>query len=374
LHKAYIPSGLAGKVGPSVAYFLSSVSWQAAIKKFKDHRQYVSLKLTYLRAVIGRNGAGKAIEESLDRKLVRTDGSWLAGKESRGYKIEEPWIDQRVVPMELPEELSARILSWQARQIKEAIAGKPERQFVFDNLRSLSFRSGIKAVFAKHSARVPALNTRIQSVGRIEDSNWWFSADVRTGRIYHNASSLPRDCRGLLLVDGQPAAETDIANCQPFLLAGLYPGPSAERTRFMDLCISGGFYERLNSLFDEPFSNRDELKVATYQNIMYGNKWHSTQPTFLAFAREWPILGGMIAGQKLGKGGKSNLPLAMQKAEADLVVGRVIPRVMREMPGVPVLTVHDSLLLGSRYANDAAEIVRQELVAQYGACPPVRLK
>jgi hypothetical protein len=30
--------------------------------------------------------------------------------------------------------------------------------------------------------------------------------------------------------------------------------------------------------------------------------------------------------------------------------------------------------LGSRYANDAAEIVRQELVAQYGACPPVRVK
>lgn len=374
MHKAYVPSGLAGIIDPGVAFFLSCIGWQTAIKRFKDHHGYVSLKLEYLRTVIGRNGARVAIETSLNNRYVNRDNSWHPGVSSMGYRVLEPWRDQRVTGYELPEEMASRVLSWQERCIRDAIGGDPARQHVFDSLSALSFQRGLKAVFAKHANDIDRINTRIQAVGRIEDHSWWFARDKKSGRIYHNASSLPTDCRELLLVDGQPAAETDITNCQPFLLTALYPGPSPERTRFMDLCISGQFYEHLNGLFPEPYADRKELKQATYQNIMYGRAWHCGQPMFQAFRREWPILGALIAGRKMGKGGRSRLPVEMQGAEADLVIGRVVPRVMAELPGVPVLTIHDSLLVGARHAPAAAEIIRSEITARFGACPPVKVK
>lgn len=374
LHKAYVPSGLVGYINPGVAFFLSSIGWQTAIKKFKDHRGYVSLKLAFLRSVIGRNAAKVAIETSLNKEYVRKDGSWTAGEQSMGYRIEQPWRGQRVEAFELPEEMSCRILSWQSRQIREAIAGNPARQHVFNSLEALSFRNGIKAVLAGHANDMDRLNTRIQAVGRIEDRNWWFATDAKSGRIYHNASSLPTDCRSMLLVDGQPAAETDITNCQPFLLAALYPGHSPERTRFMDLCVAGRFYEHLNGLFDVPYSDRAALKVATYQNIMYGRLWHCDQPLFKAFAAEWPILGGIIRSRKSGKGGRSRLPVEMQAAEAGLMIGRIVPRLMAELPGVPILTIHDSLLVGGRYADTAAAIITDEMRLRFGACPPVTIK
>lgn len=374
MHKSYIPSGLVGKTDPGSTYLIGSISWQTAIKRFKNQHGYVSLKLDHLRSVIGRNAAGKAIDGTIKKGYVKKDGSWMAGESSMGYRILPPWSEQRVQPVELPEEMSRRILTLSQRKIEAAIANRPERRHVFNSLSALTFRRGVKAVFAKHADSIGKLNTRVQSVGRLEDKDWWFCDDKRSGRLYHNATSLPTDCRALLLIDGQPAAETDITNCQPFLLTALYPGPSPERTRFIDLCVSGGFYEHINALFPEPFNDRKALKVAVYQNIMYGRSWHSDQPMFQAFRKAWPILGAIIAGRKMGKGGRSRLPVEMQGAEADLVIGRVVPRIMQELPGVPVLTIHDSLLIGARFANDATEIMRQEITARFGACPPVRLK
>jgi hypothetical protein len=374
LHKSYIPTGLVGKTDPGSTYLLGAISWQTAIKRFKDQHGYVSLKLGILRAIIGRNAAKKAIDGTTRLGYVKKDGKWLSGKASMGYRILPPWSNQRVQPVELPEDMSRRILTVSQRKIREAIANRPERQHVFNSLSALSFRRGMKAVFASHADNINKLNTRVQSVGRLEDKDWWFSDDKRSGRLYHNATSLPTDCRALLLIDGQPAAETDITNCQPFLLTALYPGPSPERTRFIDLCVSGGFYEHINGLFPEPFTDRKALKVAVYQNIMYGRSWHSDQPMFQAFAKEWPVLGRIIAGRKLGQGGRSRLPVEMQSAEADLVIGRVVPRIMRELPGVPVLTIHDSLMIGARFANDATTIMREEITERFGACPPVKLK
>lgn len=370
---SYIPEGLAGKVNDRQAYLLSAIKWQVSNKAVKSSG-YAPLKLTYLRTVLGRNGAKAAIDSCLAAGWIEQDERWVGGKESMGYRLSKELAGQRLVKRPFDDmTIADRIVKWQAAQITQAINGVQERQYVFDNLGRLDFRTGIKAVLAKH-ANVDKLNSRIQAVGRVEDRNWWFRADERTGRLFHNASSLSRDCRAKLLIDGQPAAETDIVNSQPFLLGSLYPGPSAERTRYLDLCVAGRFYEEIEGIFSTPFADRDALKVGVYQQILYGNIWHTTQPVFQSFAGVFPILARTIAGMKSGKGGNQRLPLAMQKIEADVVIAGAVGRIMRDTPEWRCLTIHDSLLLPARYAEDAAEIIRQELVNRFGLAPPVKVK
>lgn len=374
MRRSYIPVSLVGKVNDRQAYLLSAIKWQIACKAVKSSG-YAPLRNDYLRAVLGHRGAGRTVEECLAAGWIERDNRWMAGKESMGYRIVKRLAKERLEarPFEDPE-LEARIVTWQEARIRTAIDGRPERQFVYDNLGRLGFRRGMMGVLTREDLTIDQLNCRIQSIGKVEDRAWWFSADKNTDRIFHNVSTMPGECRDLLLIDGQPVAETDISNSQPFILSSLYPGPSPERTRYLDLCVSGGFYEHLNGMFEQPFTSRDELKVAVYQSILYGRQWHLTQPTFQAFAAAFPILAGLVAATKVGKGAHKNLPLAMQKLEAGIILGAVVPRIIQEAPEWRCLTIHDSLLLPARYSNDAAEVIRQELVKQFGVSPPVKIK
>jgi len=374
-YRAYIPTSLVGKVDDRTAYLLSCIRWQQAIGKTKENG-YSPLKLTYLRQVLGRRAAGKAIAGAEAAGLIQRDHGWMTGVASMGYRVARPYSQEPVAGVEYRDsDITDRLKSWQEWRIAEAIGNHAGRQWVYDNLPYIGFRGGINAVFAAHAGDVDKLNLMIQSVGRIEDRDWWFTADPKSGRIYHNVVTLPRVCRSLLLVDGQPAAETDIANCQPLLLgATLYDRGCTERARFLELCIAGRFYEHMAIIMGAEYASREHLKVAVYQNIMYGGKWHTTQPPFMAFARAWPVLAAKIAATKEGKGAKSMLPVVMQKAEADLMVGRVVPRLAVELPGCRAVTIHDSLVTGERYASDATAIIEDEMRRAYGCSPPVRKK
>lgn len=374
--RAYVPEQLVGNVSDAEAYLLGAIRWQQATKQVKPRTGYAMLKMTYLRHVLGHRGAGRLIADCLARGLIRRDNSWWAGKESMGYKVGKDYARQPIVGIPLTDgELLSRLVCFRERRIAEAIGGDPVRQWVFDNLARLSMRGGFNAVLASHAGNLDKVNMRIQSVGRLEDRDWWFRPDPKSGRLYHNATTLPRDCRRLLLMDGLPTMETDIGNCQPFLLgATMYDGPSAERSRFMDMCIAGEFYDRLNALLPAPIADRDELKKTVYQNIMYGSSWHVQQAPFKAFERAWPILAAKVKATKYGAGGKSRLPVAMQGAEAEMMFGRVVPRLMNDLPEAKAVTIHDGLLLAAQYAQDAAWIIEEEFVKRYGVSPLVRVK
>lgn len=370
----FIPKALVGVVSEEEGYILSSVAWLKATKQ--TWKGYSPLSSVALREALGRNGAERAMSSCMSRGFLQTDNSWMVGEKCKGYRLTKKWAKMPLERVELRDlDLVGKLAKNERERAEMAINGIPARRWIYENLASLSFRGGFMAVLASHGGDWDRINARIQAVGRIEDRDWWFSVDKKTGRLFHNAATLPKDCRRLLLVDGRPTAEVDIANCQPFLLSGLYPSrDSAERRRLLDLCVSGRFYENMAAIFQGPNGDPDKLKEAVYRHIMYGRAWHLKQPPFLAFRAQWPELGAIIGESKFGKDGHRELPQMMQKAEADLMIGKVVPRLMREMPLCKALTVHDSLLVPVPYAGEVADIIRDEIAKEYGCCPPVRVK
>jgi hypothetical protein len=79
----------------------------------------------------------------------------------------------------------------------------------------------------------------------------------KTGRAYSDANQLPKRARNTLLIDGEPTAEIDIVNCQPMLLATIYPTQSEEWRCYKELAEKGLVYEELARFAN---LNRSEAK------------------------------------------------------------------------------------------------------------------
>jgi hypothetical protein len=160
------------------------------------------------------------------------------------------------------------------------------------------------------------------------------------------------------LLDGRPCAEIDIRNSQPFCLAALYSPGSIEGPGFVELVTAGKFYEQINEASGRPFSreDRDQLKEAVFSQILFGRHFTSS-PLWKGFTDLFPELARIITARKSAD--YRNLAIDLQRKEADLMIRRVVPRLADELPGVPMLTVHDSLCIDIEYQEQAADVIRQ---------------
>lgn len=369
---AYVPQSLADLASDGQRYLLSTVGWLRAIKKVKK-TGHVPLCCRYLQHVLGWRGAYRVVRSCTDAGWLSCDHDYAPRRRAKGYAMAPALARELLVGVPYSDDtIPARCATLYRVRLLAALDNRPELVWMYENLAATSFRGGVRAVIAGHMATdMDRANRRVQVVGRLEDRDWWFTRDPDTGRVFHNVTTMPRDIRPYLLLDGQPVAETDIANCQPFLLAGLYPSACRERREYLDICVAGQFYEEIGKGLG---GDREAVKVGVYKSILYGGYYSTDDPAFLGFAARFPRLGRIIKAQKVGKGGNSRLPIRMQRMESDLMLGVVLPRIMRELPASRALTIHDSLVVPVRHAEAAAAIIREELVNRYGVAPPVRVK
>ena len=68
-----------------------------------------------------------------------------------------------------------------------------------------------------------------------------------------------------------------------------------------------------------------------------------------------------------------HLPRLLQKVESDLIIHRVCLRMMLEHPEIPVLTIHDSIMVPSGDASLVQKIMMQEFNS-LGLNPSLRLE
>jgi hypothetical protein len=102
------------------------------------------------------------------------------------------------------------------------------------------------------------------------------------------------------------------------------------------------------------------LKEKIFTEIFFGPVCQFF-PLWQAFRNLFPELGEEVVKTK--KGDRSRLAIMLQGLEASVMVRRVVPRLSFALPIVPMLTVHDSLLISEQYA----EIAETEIRSQFGA-------
>ncbi len=295
---------------------------------------------------------------------------------AKGYRLSEAYSDRAPAMVPCLDQRLAKALSRNRHdRTREVVGTSPTKRGLMDSLTALCFSGSAETALQASLPTLPTWEARtswLRSYHELQSRCLWLREDPNTGRLFHNVTSMPKALRAHLLIDQRPVVEIDVSCCQPFLMATLYREDCQEREKLLQLTSRGWFYEHLLSLLPEKpqaelrAQGRDVLKKRV-QVIINDRLRPTPSPLLSAFQQEFPVLAGRIAEIKAED--HARLPLMLQKAEADIVIGRVLPRIQSLDTAIPAVSIHDCILCPTEHREQVQEILSQEFFAATGAHP-----
>ena len=138
----------------------------------------------------------------------------------------------------------------------------------------------------------------------------------------------------------------------------------ADLDSYLRACEDGRLYEELM----EPGDDRAKFKTRLFADVYFGDPGY---PSLLRdrFQQMYPTVAGVL--RDLKRRGHKHPARLMQSYESTLFIAVVCRRLTQEHPGIPIFTIHDSILT----VPDGMELVRRiilEEFAKLGVCPSLK--
>jgi hypothetical protein len=334
---------------------------------------FVPVTFSQFRTIAGFHLGSEALTVLIKSKVIETDGIFCPGEKSKGYRFTRKALGYGFTVKNASQRISARIRSARNKRLRKTTGTSAVFKDLLRVLKTVSLDPEVWTELERpvRSGEVLKRVYRILAAEDIRRGHWYFSHDDKTGRCFNNVTNFPKDVRPFLLVGGQPTAECDIANSQPLFLAGLAYGttPSEERTFFVELVRSGQFYEAVGRWAGLDRLPRETLKKRIYAGVLFSRN-HRGSKLWDALANRLPLLAAYIERTK--KDAHNALALALQKREAEVMLGQIVPRLLAE--GRPVLSIHDGCLCRTRDAEHVRRIMEEEVEKAIGITPTVKVK
>ena len=118
------------------------------------------------------------------------------------------------------------------------------------------------------------------------------------------------------------------------------------------------------------YLDRDAVKDQTY--ILFYGKNGLEYPQKDVFKEYYPNVWTVIEYEK--RHSYKNLPIMMQKVEADFMLYTVVDRILIEQPDIPLYTIHDSILTLPVYKDYVIDVIEEESINKYGIKPKLKIE
>lgn len=284
----------------------------------------------------------KYIDYLIDRKFIYLWKNYSAGLKAKTYRLTDAakaagYLTANVdMPVKINDKM--RTINTVYNEIEDAVKNK----LILDLYRVDIDLKGAKAWLDENIERSDKAHTvNLATCNKIHSKDIYYSFD-NYGRFHTNYTILKKEIRSRFLRFGNAAVrEIDITNSQPFFLYVLMRESGFDKfDGFDDDVLSGKIYERLRDLSGK---TRKEVKVNVY-SVLFGrnmtaNYWNelfcSLYPNVYAWVRDYKVK------HKTYKAIAQNL----QRIEAEFMFGTLIPRVMSYDPELPLITIHDSIII-----------------------------
>jgi hypothetical protein len=180
----------------------------------------------------------------------------------------------------------------------------------------------------------------------------------QTGRAYSDANQFPKRVRDTLLIDGEPTAEIDIVNCQPLLLATIYPNHSDEWRRYKELAEAGQVYETLGK-----FANLSRNKAKDqFIPFIFGGVRAIAEDFF---RQTFPEL--LTAIQERRRQYREALAHELQSKESQIIVERVCG-------AFQAASIHDGVRVKVTEAETVEEFIKITIFEMWGLSPKITVE
>jgi hypothetical protein len=193
-----------------------------------------------------------------------------------------------------------------------------------------------------------------------------FKRDRVAGRLHTNLSGIDTPLRPFIRIEGVGRlCHLDIRSCQPYLMLrfGRDAGIGEEVLQQWARAVCENDLYGMLAL--EAGTSRGEAKKA-WCMVAFGHD-RIQSPVKDALIREFPEMAELIRVAKI-KDPKA-LSHRLQQYEAHAMLERIVPRLVGE--DIPVLTIHDSLIVPEEVADRVQTIMIRELTAFTGFPPMI---
>lgn len=395
----------------------------ANLRRYADHARMLLHSICVKRWVgdLDRAGwarlSGEVLRQYIPDRVIRPlkdfligagtieTASYSAGRYSTGYRVASPFDGP---PLRVPLHNPALIRKRRAWRESFGRDNGPELAAVIEGRREVLAR--MRATLDRLTLAEPRdlIECKLSRAGANRDHVRYVSSVIEHGdhdgiivdpfgfRVHTIVTRMAAQLRPFLRIGGDTLTELDVANAQPLILAGalLNPSqcatyiahaqdigrgggacpvldgvPSAEAEGFTRLCEKGRLYEFLLEKGD--FADRETVKRLLYRDVLFG-KPHIRGRMTDVFGQHWPGLLEGIQALKRGHGHKA-LAMLLQRLESGIVINRICGRIVRQLPDLDFLTVHDSTLVTASRGDEVRGLIVEEF-ARYGLIATVRQK
>lgn len=210
-------------------------------------------------------------------------------------------------------------------------------------------------------------NRNLYSVDCINNGHIFYHFDAY-GRMHTNYTILRAFIRkNCLLIDGDRTSEIDISNSQPLFLTKLINDSKSnwidkkEFSIFKELTISGKYYEYIKQVLN--IEERSDVKEMTYK-VLFGRN-SSNSKADKNFKAIFPTIHRFIQLYKKENGDYKVLAYKLQKMESNLIYNKIIKKIIISNPNIKIITVHDSIVIPTKYKNEVNAIFQTEIIKEF---------
>jgi hypothetical protein len=309
----------------------------------------------------------------IESSAIERNSHYVPGEKSFGYRLSPELAKRRHVRVEITNNTLRRKIVRHREEHVEALTGV--YRYLFDLLQGVEIdvEPALNAVATcSDSDAVPFMETSIRLIG---DGHFRLTT-CEFGRVHTNLTNLKRESRRFLRFGGRPLVNLDIRNSQPLVFAavlkeefgsGFVP---ADVGHYIDLVQAGRFYDYVMEAWKVPPEDRSAFKKLFFGRVFYGKNF----PVYVEaerFGAMFPTVMEVI--RHLKKDDFRSLSHRLQRAESRIMIEGVAAQCMRQMPGVFIATIHDSILCTAEWAEPVRACMLEEF-EKAGLVPTVNIE
>jgi len=221
------------------------------------------------------------------------------------------------------------------------------------------------------------------SIHKIVEKDFFFSHSETTDRVYHNLSSLSRELKQFIKVDGKDITGIDLSNSQPLFLALILIDYYKKRKltispdlqHYIDLCLTGKFYNHLIDLFGKngyKVKDKDKFKETFYEKIFFCKIPKDERGMQKVFKQYFPTVYAAIIDFK--KTDYRQLAIMLQKKESKHFIDDIIGAIYKQHKNVSIFNIHDSIYFTDELVEVIYPIINEVFQKAYGVSPHCKME
>lgn len=403
-----LPAGL-WRYADAVRYIVGRVASGPAFcpRSRKQRNGWVPLRWVDMNRLFGRSGIWGRIRKILVAKgVLESDEEYRIGEKAKWYRLGIKWLNHGLRLRAMSKRLSAQLAKMRGDR-PERGDWTPQVEHLGRWLRELRVDEDLARPWVCQRKRSRRQHLTRLKVDLIQSGEAGLVRDLY-GRVHSPVTNLRSKVRPALRLNGEVLIEIDVSNCQPLLLAFMAAKVlagdwSVEHVRrlgstdvirepfadlplvkwsgelpldvvdFLEVCQGGWFYDKLAELWQPLFRGpltKNEVKRLSFKHILFG-RVRPGNPLWRAFSRRWPSVAQVLEALKREDHGTTSR--ASQRIESQLMIEGVVGQFLQNQPAVPIVTIHDSVLVTPGNAEKAVGMILVEF-SRLGLRPHIKQK